>query len=36
MKIEDAKWGKRIRDPSAMKLINIDEVVIKINKILKA
>ena len=29
MKIEDAKWGKRIRDPSAMKLINIDEVVIK-------
>jgi hypothetical protein len=36
MKREEVKWGQRIRDPSAMKLINIDEVVIKINKILKA
>ena len=36
IKIENVKWGKRIRNPSAMKLINIGEVVIKINKILKA
>ena len=35
-KIDQVKWGKRIREPNAMKLINIDEVVIKINKILKA
>lgn len=35
MKTEEVKWGKRIRDRNAMKLINIDEVIIKINNILK-
>ena len=35
MKIEEVKWGKRIRDRNAMKLINTDEVIIKIDNILK-
>ena len=34
--IDTVKWGQRVRDPNAMKLITIDDVKTEIKKILKS